>query len=101
MGNGASGFAISILIFFLAMLSFFIAFHPSGSQPAQNPSDLLSWLIGQYETAAGNTSNIAAVTPLTPPQQVQVQLWLFQRLGQMVLYQRQQLRHQFHQVIKL
>lgn len=63
MGDAAR-FAIAILIFFVAMVLLFIAFHPSGANAAQNPDDVLSWLIGEYQgAAAGTLKGIPTTSP--------------------------------------
>lgn len=61
MGSAAR-FAIAILIFFAAMLLLFLAFHPNGQAAAQNPDDVLSWLIGEFQGGAAGT-----LKPVTSP----------------------------------
>lgn len=65
VGDGTR-FAIAILIFFLAMFAMFIAFHPTGPNPAEHPDDVLKWLLGEYEGAVsgkGVTGTAPAVQP--------------------------------------
>jgi hypothetical protein len=48
VGQGASG-ALALLLFWLAFLGFFVAFHPGGLElnghKAQNPRDVFLWLM--------------------------------------------------------
>lgn len=66
MGGEAGRFALGILIFFLAMLLLFIAFHPGGANPAQHPDDVLAWLIGEYQGAASGTLKAATSSATSP-----------------------------------
>lgn|SRR5712691_911655 len=76
MGDGTR-LAIAILILFLAMFSFFIAFHPTGPNPANHPDDVLKWLLGEYDVTAGHTGGNAPVVtvPVSPAKTAQL-LWL-------------------------
>lgn len=55
MGSGASG-ALALVLFWVAFICFFVAFHPGGLQvsghPAQNPKDVVLWLM--QRVAAGS-----------------------------------------------
>lgn len=68
MGDGAK-FALALIIFLLAFIAFFFAFHPGGVQGVSDPDTMLEWLFGQYQVTAtgqqgeGGTTNNASVGP--------------------------------------
>jgi len=53
MGKGAAG-AIALILLWVAFASFFVAFHPGGitvnGHPAQNPRDVILWLMQRFAT---------------------------------------------------
>jgi hypothetical protein len=55
MGQGASG-ALALILFWLAFICFYVAFHPGGIQvnghPAQNPRDVILWLMQRVTQGA-------------------------------------------------
>ena len=55
MGSGGQ-LAIAILVMFVAMVCFFVAFHPGGvnlsGSEISNPDDLLKFLFQEYDTAS-------------------------------------------------
>lgn len=58
-------FAIAVVLLWVAGVCFFVAFHPGGlsvnGNPAQNPADVLKYLIGIAST--GNKSGAAGEAP--------------------------------------
>jgi hypothetical protein len=66
MGAGASG-ALALILFWVAFICFFAAFHPGGIKladgtPAQNPRDVILWLMQRVASGSPNpsTSSTAA-----------------------------------------
>lgn len=53
MGGDGVRLAVAILIFFVAMLAFFFAFHPGGVQGVSDPATMLQWLMGQWSNTSG------------------------------------------------
>jgi hypothetical protein len=69
MGSGIR-LAIAILIFFVAFVCFFFAFHPGGVQGVSDPNTMLQWLMGEFQnTSSGNTVSPDDISNLetTPP----------------------------------
>jgi hypothetical protein len=58
-------FAIAVVLLWVAGVCFFVAFHPGGlsvnGNPAQNPADVLKYLMGVAST--GNKSGTAGEAP--------------------------------------
>lgn len=73
MGEGASG-ALALVLFWVAFVSFFVAFHPGGLQvngkPAQNPKDVILWLMQRVAQGSPNPTTDTGVAGN------QVMLWL-------------------------
>lgn len=54
--------AFALILFWVAGVAFFTAFHPGGVQnedgtPAQNPVDVLKWIITRLGEGSGTTSS--------------------------------------------
>lgn len=47
--EGASHFAVGLLIFWFAAIAFFFAFHPGGVADIGNPVDAIKWMITQFQ----------------------------------------------------
>lgn len=74
-------FALAVVLLWIAGVCFFVAFHPGGltvnGNPAQNPSDVLKYLIGIASTGnktgateAPDTSGTQASSPTDSEQQL-------------------------------
>lgn len=61
MGD-ASRLAIAILVFFIAMLAFFFAFHPGGVEGVSDPATMLQWLMKEWDVASADQSNATGTT---------------------------------------
>jgi hypothetical protein len=62
MGDGAK-FALALILFLLAFIAFFFAFHPGGVEGVSDPDTMLNWLFGEYQAAAtGNAGSDVAAT---------------------------------------
>lgn len=60
MNKGAAG-ALALVLFWIAFVSFFVSFHPGGLQidghPAQNPRDVILWLIRRAASGPPASAN--------------------------------------------
>jgi hypothetical protein len=61
MGDGTR-LALAIAMMFLAMLCFFVAFHPGGIQGVSDPDTMLEWLMGEFNNTA-STPGASTVAP--------------------------------------
>lgn len=57
--------AFALILFWMAGVAFFVAFHPGGvhntdGSPAQNPVDIVKWLLTKGDTGASATAGSAA-----------------------------------------
>ena len=52
MGDGTK-LAIAILVFWVALVFFFFAFHPGGVKNVSNPGQMLQWLANEFSSLAG------------------------------------------------
>jgi hypothetical protein len=59
MGDGTK-LAIAILVFWLALVFFFFAFHPGGVKDVSNPGQMLKWLVDEFGNLAGGTAETKA-----------------------------------------
>ncbi len=66
MSDGTK-FAIALILFWVAGVCFFVAFHPGGvmidGRPAQNPVDVFRYLIGIFVKGSTKTDGGGAATP--------------------------------------
>ena len=65
MGDAAR-LAIAILVFFLAMVAFFFAFHPGGVEGVSDPATMLQWLMKQWDTTSSDPQSQATGTTQAP-----------------------------------
>ena len=64
---GSSKLAVGILVMFIAMVFFFFAFHPGGvagpnGANVSNPTEMLQFLISEFQKGAGITTTDATLT---------------------------------------
>lgn len=59
MGDGTK-LAIAILVFWLALVFFFFAFHPGGVKDVSNPGQMLKWLVDEFGNLSGGTAETKA-----------------------------------------
>jgi hypothetical protein len=67
---GSSKLAVGILVMFIAMVFFFFAFHPGGvagpnGANVSNPTEMLQFLISEFQKGAGITTTDATLTSAT------------------------------------
>ena len=68
MGGDGTRLAVAILVFFLAMLAFFFAFHPGGVEGVSDPATMLQWLMKQWDATSQGAPPAAEIPQSVPVQ---------------------------------
>lgn len=56
MDGSATGFAVGLLLLWLAAVCLFFALHPGGVSGINNPVDALKWMISEFQGTQGGTT---------------------------------------------